>query len=298
MVSTYTPNGHLELQGTGDNSGTWGSVLNNSVITVIDQIFGGVQTLSLASTDVTVSTSQSQNNAILLTGVLTANVAVIFPSIGRTFYIANNTTGAFSVTIKTASAGVTTVIPQGGSGFYVLNGTDVLVPTLPGVPIGAQINFAMSTAPAGWLECDGSAISRTTYAGLFTAIGTTFGVGNGTTTFNIPDLRGYFIRGWDHGAGRDSGRAFGSSQTSQNLAHTHTGTTSTNGNHNHISSVPVGSDVADGNSFDGSSGTIKYYNDNTTSTNGNHNHTFTTDSSGGSEARPINVALLPCIKVI
>jgi microcystin-dependent protein len=54
---------------------------------------------------------------------------------------------------------------------------------------GMMIEFAGSSAPAGWIICDGSAISRTTYAKLFTAIGTTWGVGNGTTTFNIPDHR-------------------------------------------------------------------------------------------------------------
>ena len=69
-----------------------------------------------------------------------------------------------------------------------------------------------STPPTGWLECDGSAISRTTYSALFAAIGTTWGVGDGSTTFNIPDLRGYHLRGWDNGAGRDPGRVFAASQ--------------------------------------------------------------------------------------
>lgn len=57
-------------------------------------------------------------------------------------------------------------------------------------PAGAVLSFAMNTAPTGWLECDGAAIARTTYATLFAAIGTTFGEGDGSTTFNIPDLRG------------------------------------------------------------------------------------------------------------
>lgn len=78
--------------------------------------------------------------------------------------------------------------------------------------VGAVLDFAMSTPPSGWLECDGSAVSRATYAALFTAIGTTFGSGDGSTTFNLPDLRGRFRRGYDHGAGVDSGRTFGSTQ--------------------------------------------------------------------------------------
>lgn len=56
-------------------------------------------------------------------------------------------------------------------------------------PSGVINMWATATAPTGWLLCDGSAISRTTYAGLFAVLGTTYGAGNGSTTFNIPDLR-------------------------------------------------------------------------------------------------------------
>lgn len=59
------------------------------------------------------------------------------------------------------------------------------------------------TVPDGWLECDGSAVSRTTYADLFAAIGTVWGYGDNATTFNLPDFRGFVARGWDHGVGRD-----------------------------------------------------------------------------------------------
>lgn len=71
---------------------------------------------------------------------------------------------------------------------------------------------ARSTAPTGWLKANGDAVSRTTYAALFAAIGTTYGEGDGSTTFNLPDLRGEFIRGWDDGRGVDSGRVMGSRQ--------------------------------------------------------------------------------------
>jgi len=79
-------------------------------------------------------------------------------------------------------------------------------------PAGAIAAFAFGNPPLGWLECDGSAISRTAYADLFGAVGETFGVGDGAATFNIPDLRGQFLRGWDNGRGVDSGRSFGSDQ--------------------------------------------------------------------------------------
>lgn len=91
--------------------------------------------------------------------------------------------------------------------------TRIVVPaTLNGVFVGAVLPFAMSSAPAGWLKCNGAAVSRTTYAALFAAVGTVFGVGDGSTTFNLPDLRGEFFRGWDDGKGTDAGRVFGSGQ--------------------------------------------------------------------------------------
>ena len=62
-------------------------------------------------------------------------------------------------------------------------------------PLGTILAFGGTTAPAGWMLCQGQTISRTTYAKLFAIIGTTFGTGDGSTTFNIPDLRGEFLRG-------------------------------------------------------------------------------------------------------
>jgi microcystin-dependent protein len=90
-----------------------------------------------------------------------------------------------------------------------------------GVPAGSVFTFATSTVPSGYLECNGAAVSRSTYASLFSSISTTWGTGDGSSTFNLPDLRGQFVRGWDNSAGVDSGRSFASSQTDQNKQHTH-----------------------------------------------------------------------------
>ncbi len=81
------------------------------------------------------------------------------------------------------------------------------------IPSGAVMYFAGQTAPTGWLKANGAAVSRSTYATLFAAIGTTYGAGDGSSTFNLPDLRAEFLRGWDDGRGIDSGRAFGSAQS-------------------------------------------------------------------------------------
>ncbi|HGO6308130.1 TPA: phage tail protein [Neisseria gonorrhoeae] len=89
------------------------------------------------------------------------------------------------------------------------------------VPSGTVLYFAGQTAPAGWLKANGAAVSRTAYAALFAAIGTTYGLGDGRSTFNLPDLRGEFIRGWDDGRGVDTPRPMGSAQVDAVRQHYH-----------------------------------------------------------------------------
>lgn len=146
-------------------------------------------------------------------------------------------------------------------------------------PAGQVAAFAMETAPTGWLECDGSAVNRTTYALLFAAIGEVYGVGDGSTTFNLPDFRGQFLRGWDHGAGIDpdaatrtdagdgstTGDHVGTEQDSQNKAHTHTVQNQTGAAYGQ----PTGQ-INDGAAQSG--------------------------SSGGDEARPVNINVMYCIR--
>lgn len=162
---------------------------------------------------------------------------------------------------------------------------------------GAIDFFAMSTAPTGYLKANGAAVSRTTYAVLFAAIGTTFGAGDGSTTFNLPDVRGEFLRAWDDSRGVDGGRVLGSSQASQNLAHNHTATAANAGAHQHTFTLRQDrSPPGDGNAVFGDEA---YYSPDATmgtSTAGDHTHTITIGSNGGTEARPRNMAMLACIK--
>ena len=179
---------------------------------------------------------------------------------------------------------------------------------------GAIQYFAMQTAPAGFLKANGAAVSRTTYAPLFNAIGTKFGVGDGSTTFNVPDLRGFFLRSWSDGSAADAGREFGSYQDSDNKSHNHTGQTANAGNHMHSGSTswagnhthPVGrtgggSGSAAAKADAGSGGELSWsgdhYHNFDTNWAGEHSHGFTTNLTGGTESRPINVALLVCIKI-
>jgi len=98
---------------------------------------------------------------------------------------------------------------------------------------GMVSGFAMATAPAGWLKCNGAVVSRTTFASLFARIGTVFGAGDGVTTFAVPDLRGLFLRGWDDGRGVDAGRVFGSFQEMLLQSHNHTASAAAVGDHVH-----------------------------------------------------------------
>lgn len=86
---------------------------------------------------------------------------------------------------------------------------------------GVVMPFATTVPPAGFLKCDGAAVSRTTYADLFAKVGTFWGAGDGSTTFNVPDLRGEFIRGFDDGRGIDTGRGFGTAQSDAFAEHDH-----------------------------------------------------------------------------
>ena len=172
-----------------------------------------------------------------------------------------------------------------GTGVLTGNGTDVSWGAASGgVPEGTIIWHAASTPPTGYLKANGAAISRSTYATLFSVIGTTYGGGDGSSTFNVPDLRGEFARGWDDGRGIDNGRAFGSAQTDAMQGHRHN--TTLDGNYfkndgilgpgsNGWSDQPSGGQTQTGNPItDGSNGTPRT----------------------ASETRPRNIALLACIK--
>ncbi len=158
---------------------------------------------------------------------------------------------------------------------------------------GMVVPFPMTTPPEGWLVCDGRAVSRTTYAALFALVGTSYGSGNGSTTFNLPDLRGEFIRGVDQERGIDPDRALGSGQADAVKAHTHTGTTSSAGAHSHTYNYLA---VSSGSVFQAGSNWGTVSTGDSTSSAGAHVHNVSVDSSGGAESRPRNIAMVFYIK--
>ena len=136
----------------------------------------------------------------------------------------------------------------------------------PGVPVGSVFWLAAQTAPEGYLICDGSAVSRTEYADLFAAIGTTFGTGDGSTTFALPNLQAAFIRG----AGSQDGYSatFGQKQEATRFPE--------------LKAVPT-------SIFD-------YYSDKSTSINSQSIQNFGSNNVNVYAVRPYNIALTPIIK--
>ncbi|WP_153114629.1 tail fiber protein [Rhodocyclus tenuis] len=196
--------------------------------------------------------------------------AVLFTGLtpGARYYLDGATAGAITATAPTNAVFVG--IARNATELFV----DVDAGSGAGVPVGTVIHVARNSAPTGYLKANGALLSRTTYSELFGAIGTTYGAGDGATTFALPDLRGEFVRGWDDGRGVDSGRVFGSAQSDDFKSHSHQQTT----NNTDYGSGVYGANTS-GNAASGSVASGNY-----------------TLSAGGSETRPRNVALLACIK--
>lgn len=299
----------------------------------------GILTKGIAGAAGASLTSIEAGHAILVfTGLLAANSTVIVPNENREWIVFNNTTGPHTLTIKTA----------GGAGVNVTQGRTMpvwcdsvsvrsgMTETSDASMIGL---FPRTTAPAGWLKANGAVVSVEAYPNL--AANLYVGdANNATASFGyrctnasnptasrsingafivLPDLRGEFPRFLDDGRGIDPNRAMGSTQDSQNLAHTHSASADTQGwhghsgvahsagYHNHGVTVHEPDDGSTGPAFasDNANDPVNYaYVDGAgahTHTlgidgNGSHSHNITLGSNGGTEARPRNIAMLACIK--
>lgn len=169
------------------------------------------------------------------------------------------------------------------------------------IPVGALLPYCGTSAPnSNFVLPYGQAVSRTTYSVYFSLVGTTFGVGDGSTTFNILDVRGRVIAGLDNMGGTSANRltgaitsfngdVFGSAGGTETItldttmipSHMHTGTTASNGAHTHT--VAVGATFT-GTGFSIAGGSNVSFPTNTTSSDGAHTHTFTSDGTGGGGA--------------
>ena len=280
MASTYTTNIRLTKQGDGENPNSWGQILNDGVISLVDDAIAGYTTVSLGSA-ATVTLTENQGagdqsrSAILefkgTVGGVHDTINVLIPNNSKTYIVKNSVSFNDSTdTIILKVAGNTgTTVTDGSTALYVTNGTtvtpvirntftnltatsitstvitatsittsilDASAITLTGnvtaanaiisdkvcasayfgsganltgivaVPSGAVFPYAGASAPSGFILCFGQAISRSTYSDLFTAIGTTYGAGDGSSTFNLPDLRGRAVAGQDDMGGSSANR--------------------------------------------------------------------------------------------
>ena len=197
--------------------------------------------------------------------------------------------------------GTTAQRPTGATGDIRFNSTLSKVETysgsvwesVGGVPAGSVTCFAHSSVPSGWLECNGANVSRSTYATLFAAIGTTWGTGDGSSTFGLPDCRGEWVRGWDNSRGVDSGRSIATTQSDQNKSHTHSASVTDPGHSHTVNQY--------GGNFGGSSGAQTFRSDHSgTSTaivqSATTGISVSNGNQGGTEVRVRNIAMMYIIK--
>jgi len=199
-----------------------------------------------------------------------------------------------TLTLPNSDGNANDVLQSDGSGNLSFTALPQAVPT------GSVHLMASTTAPSGYLKCNGAAVSRTTYADLFAEIGTAFGAGDGSSTFNVPDLRGEFVRGWDDSRGVDSGRNFATAQGDQNKQHNHSASatsTVTDPGHNHV--------YIDQQAHNEGYRPWKAGDNDCGQRNKNTSNAFTGISvstsvsvanDGGNEARPRNIAMMYVIK--
>ena len=334
MASTYEQILGLILQGTGDNNNSWGTVHDNSGFKPIARAIAGVAThadtggtLDLSGSPPPAGLRQDVDHIQIFTGALVSDLTVVVPALSKTWAFINRTSGSFSLLVKTSGMATPVQVPQGSIRRLLGDGTSVYREDQE--EVGAlRISAKLSQYP-GELLCNGASLLRSQYPDLFAAIGTTYGAADGLH-FNIPDYvtNNRFLRA----AGGSI--ATGTTQASQNKAHSHTvtgapsvGTLSTDsqGSHSHTANTSesphthgltqtviingTGGGIGGGGSFGLplGSGITAATTGLTVSitTGGAHTHNVTgapgigslaTATDGSSEARPENMAALICIR--
>lgn len=350
MASTYSPSLKLELIGNGDQSGVWGTTTNNNLGTLLEQAITGVQTITMANANYTLSnyngvSDEARNAVLVVQGTNSAIRQVVCPLVKKLYVVSNQTSGGYAITIG-GSSGSAVTVPNGttaqvycdGTNFFssqtgsagnfdvsgnlVVAGTTTITgatnitgalggttatfsgaissvspnftgtPTAPTAAVGnnstqiATTAFVQSiavisgsiqmwptaSAPSGYLLCDGSAVSRVTYATLFGIIGTTFGAGDTTTTFNLPNYTNRMPYGTTVGA-------TGGSADAVVVSHTHTATVTDSG-HSHTSPAGNFLTTSGGGGYQGGGTTVGNTSNTSSATTGISVANTTTGVSG------------------
>jgi len=160
--------------------------------------------VTIAANPVTLDGTQTLTNKTLTSPTINTPTIVVNDA---SFSLRDNsdTTKIVQFQLSGLTTGITrTLTPPDASGTIAL--TSDIPAAAASVAVGTIVNYAGSSAPTGWLFCYGQNVSRTTYSALFTAISTTYGTGDGSTTFTLPDLRGRVIAGKDDMGGTSANR--------------------------------------------------------------------------------------------
>jgi microcystin-dependent protein len=283
-VSTNTPNAIVSRDASG----------NFSANQITANVTGNVSGSSGSCTGNSATATQASNALACSGNSATATIAATCSGNSNTASRLQTPRTINGVSFNGSENITVTAVPVNGSVTQ-----EKLSPSLSLIPPGAIIPFASYTPPVGWLIADGAAVSRSTYALLFYVIGTTFGAGNGSTTFNLPDLRGYFVRG--HGTNSDGTQSgtWGVRQGDVVISHTHSGTTGNDSpDHTHSGGAVYPGSGPEQNQ-NGNLEDRTTFNIQTGGANVRHQHPFTTSSqspAGDTETRPKNIALWYCIK--
>ena len=236
-----------------------GTLLEQAITGVANITMSGASTTLVSGNGIS---DEARNAVLVLGGTLSSAANLVVPTSNKFYAVRNATTGGYTVTVKT-SAGTGVALANGFTQLMYCDGTNVVLASVPinstngnvavsgalsvtsnatvggdltvtgsvisggGVvmPVGSMLEYGGSAAPTGWLLCNGSAVSRTTYAALFAVLGIAYGAGDGSTTFNVPDRRGRFGIGVDGTYTRGSTGGAASGTTSSAGSHNHTGLT-------------------------------------------------------------------------
>lgn len=232
-------------------------------------------------------------NSLSSGSTLTLTGTTAISAVGNTS-VTGTLTSSGALTVSAGGADITGNVDATGD--YLVNGSSLL-------PAGTIMMYGAAAAPDGYLLCNGAAVSRTTYADLFAAIGTTFGAGDAATTFNLPDFSNRFPYG-----GGDLGDTGGTNTvtltTDELPSHTHTGTTDADGSHTHGITDPghshgirngrddgnISNQIGQASPGDANDGLVDGYGTEAATTGisinagGAHTHDFTTNATGAGEA--------------
>jgi len=276
-IFEFVPKGRLVV-----NSATGDAYLGSgAVVTAISAGAGGAMTNPMTTAGDIIHAASGGTPSRLAIG---DDGQVLTLASGLPAWVAASPMTAPGDTIYGAASGVPSRLAKGADGeiLTLVSGLPSWLPAASSAAVvGSSILWHTATPPAGYFECDGAAVSRTTYADLFAVISDDYGNGDGSTTFNLPDFRGEFLRGWANGSANDPDRATrtnrGDGTTGDNVGTKQSGDF-TNHDHGYVKTGSVIVQTGPGTSV-ASVGSV-----------------LATNSAGGNETRPRNVNVMLCIK--